>query len=414
VSDILSVSLQFSAERVARVGRLANDALGIALLEYGPEFIASGLTLNPVRPKPSNELVRSGNPRDTENLPGFIADSLPDAWGRLLVERRLGRRVRAGFELLEIVGRRGRGALVYEPAKADDEERAFAVDFDELAAGAEAVLAGEAGNVISKLAVLGGSSGGARPKVNVALDGAGNAVVPCTPLPAGFTEWIVKFPSSADEIPDAGILEAAYARAAKNAGIDMPSTRLIDSPAGRPPYYAIERFDRTPSGGRLHMLSAAGALEADWSIPSVTYENLFRVTRLITRSDVDVREMFRRMVFNVLAHNRDDHAKQHSFLMRADGRWRLSPAYDLTFSRGPGGEHYAAVNGKGSEISRSDLLAEAGEQSISRSDAIAMIERVAAAVHEIPALARELGCSRATARELKTTLEGERAAPGSG
>jgi serine/threonine-protein kinase HipA len=404
MADVLSVLLHFSPERGEPVGRLANDASGVALLEYAPSFIASGITLNPARPKPSIELVRSRNPRHTDALPGFIADSLPDAWGRLLVERRLGRRVKSGFELLEIVGARGRGALVYEPATAYGEEQVFSLNLDELAEAAGAVLAGAESSVVSKLAVLGGSSGGARPKVNVALDGEGNATVPRSKLPAGFTEWIVKFPSSADEVQDAGILEAAYAGAARNAGIDVPPTRLIASAAGRKSYYAIERFDRTPSGGRLHMLSAAGALEAQWDIPSVTYENLFRLTRLITRNDVDVREMFRRMVFNVLAHNRDDHAKQHSFLMRADGRWRLSPAYDLTFSRGPGGERYSAINGKGSNIRRSDLLAEADEQSISRNDALTIIERVAAAVRAIPDIARKLGTSPATIRELGSAL----------
>lgn len=197
------------------------------------------------------------------------------------------------------------------------------IDLDRLDEDASRALAGEGGDVVRDLPALGKSSGGARPKVQVALDDAGHAVPTDGALPPGFSHWIVKLPSIGAS--QSTILEAAYAVAAACAGIAVPRTRLLPSRKACEPYYAIERFDRAPDGSRKHMLSAAGALEISWDIPKISYENLFALTRVVTHNEADVREMVRRMVFNVLAHNRDEHAKQHSFLMDRSARGDSRP-----------------------------------------------------------------------------------------
>jgi serine/threonine-protein kinase HipA len=159
----------------------------------------------------------------------------------------------------------------------------------------------------------------------------------------------VKFRSSADPV-DIGPIEATYAAMARAAGIRMPSTQLIATKSG-PGYFATKRFDRD-AGARKHVVSAAGVYDIAWQEPGLSYDGLLRLVRGVTRSQFEVEEMFRRMVFNVVASNRDDHAKQHSFLYDTDTkRWALSPAYDLTFSPGPGGEHYLAIAGEGRDVS---------------------------------------------------------------
>jgi serine/threonine-protein kinase HipA len=405
-TPLLRVTLAFSPDRYVPVGRLALDG-NVVVFEYDAAFAASGLSLNPAFGRIGPGLLRPRDPQAFRGLHGVFADSLPDAWGELLVDRRLRR---AGVSLssltildrLALVGRRGRGALVYEPAADgdDDGDGTGDLDLDRLAHDAGEVLEGHESAVLRELERLGGSSGGARPKVQVALDGAGRARADNTETPApGFTNWIVKFRGTVDRV-DIGPLEAAYAEAARRAGIDMPRTRLISAQSG-PGYFATERFDRKPEGGRLHMLSIAGMLDVDWTVPSIDYAMLLGAVRSATRDEQAVLQMYRRMVFNVLAINRDDHTKQHALLLDREGAWRLSPAYDLTFASGPGNEHYLAVNGRGRDVRRRDLLAVGGAQSISAGRASAIIDEVAAAVEDLPPIASDFGVTRGTIGELK-------------
>jgi serine/threonine-protein kinase HipA len=155
----------------------------------------------------------------------------------------------------------------------------------------------------------------------------------------------------------------------------------------------------------MHMLSIAGMLDADWTIPSIDYETLLGAVRGATRDERAVLEMFRRMVFNVLAVNRDDHTKQHALLLSRDGVWRLSPAYDLTFALGPGNEHYLTVNGRGRDIARRDLLAVADAQSIGTARANGIIDEVAGVVADLPLIASGFGVTRATLSQIKRATE---------
>jgi serine/threonine-protein kinase HipA len=408
MTPTLDIAFAFSPSEDIQVGRLALDG-NSAVFEYDNAFSNSGLSLNPRFGAIEPGLIRPSNPRAFEGIHGVFADSLPDAWGRLLLERTLrqsGVRIESLtiLERLAYVGKRGRGALTFQPsAPIESEDRA--VDLDLLAGEAGEVIEGDPSDVLAELARLGGSSGGARPKVQVALDDGGHARSDEIDSPPGFTSWIVKFPSSIDRFPDIGPLEAAYAEAARRAGIDMPRTRLVPAKRG-PAYFATERFDRSPKQNRIHMISIAGMLDADWTIPSIDYDNVLDAIRAATRDERDVGQMYRRMVFNVLASNRDDHAKQHALLMARDGRWRLSPAYDLTLASGPGNEHYLAVNGRGKNITRLDLLAVAGRQSIARQKANGLIDEVASVVATLPSIAADFGVSRATLAELAQATAG--------
>ncbi|HEV2737005.1 MAG TPA: HipA domain-containing protein [Candidatus Elarobacter sp.] len=310
-TPVLRVALAFSPDHQVPVGRLALDG-NVVVFEYDAAFAESGLSLNPAFGTIGPGLLHPRDPRAFRGLHGVFADSLPDAWGDLLVERRLRRAGVATSSLtvldrLALVGRRGRGALVYEPAD-DGAAAAIAgeIDLNRLAHEAGEVLEGHESAVLHELERLGGSSGGARPKVQVALDDAGRAREDGgEPLPPGFTSWIVKFRGNLDRV-DIGSLEAAYAEAARRAGIDMPRTRLISAQTG-PGYFATERFDRKPDNGRIHMLSIAGMLDADWTLPSIDYEAVLDAVRGATRDDRAVVQMYRRMVFNVLAQPRRSH-----------------------------------------------------------------------------------------------------------
>ena len=208
-------------------------------------------------------------------------------------------------------------------------------------------------------------------------------------LAPGYTSWIVKFPALADPV-DMGPLEQAYATMARAAGVTMAETRLISARDG-PAYFASRRFDRPAPGQRRHMVSLAGATEAPPDRPSLDYDGFLRATRAITRHDGDVGEAFTRMVFNILACNRDDHTRQHAYLMDPAGHWRLAPAYDLTWSEGAGGEHMLAIEGEGRLPTRAHVLRLGQRHGFSRASIDAIIDRVRAAVADWPAHAADAG-----------------------
>ena len=403
----LSVNLDFG-ERKLSVGRLVLDR-GIAVLEYSQEFIASGLTINPLFGTPSTTLVRARDARLFDGLHGAFADSLPDAWGEILVQRRaeasgIPYSSLTSLDKLAVVGIRGMGALTYHPEVSHYTDSGE-IDLDVLARNSLAILQGAPTMVLAQIEELGGSSGGARPKILVGINEVGEIISGTHDLPSGFSAWIVKFRDSRD-VEDIGPLEAAYAAMAHASGVEMSRTKVLPSGSGAG-YFATERFDRLAGGSRMHMASAAGLLETDWAVPTIDYDTLLKLTMAITRQHADVEKMFRRMVFNVIAHNRDDHSKQHSFLMDASGAWRLAPAYDLTFSRGPGGEHYLAVNGTGSNISAADITKIAKAHGISRKHIDYVISRTTEAVNQFGRLAKDYGVSKNTATTVQRVLNSQ-------
>ena len=327
-ADVGSVNVFLRDELV---GTIARDEEGLSCFEYAPGWLAGGFSISPFSLPLRPGLFR---PRWSpfDGMFGVFSDSLPDGWGRLLVDRALKARGIAPERVdelgrLAIVGSSGMGALRYEPAFNEPSVAAIE-DFDAFAAACREVLADREVDDLDAVLALAGSSGGARPKALVRYEGE---------------SWIVKFPTRRDG-PKAGRLEFEYAECARACGIRMPETRLFPS-AETPGYFGARRFDRE-GDARVHMVSASGLLEASHRLPSLDYRALMQLTLLLTDNMAEVGQMFRIMCFNVFAHNQDDHAKNFSFLCRG-GKWELTPAYDLTYSTAFGGEHSTSVNGKG-------------------------------------------------------------------
>lgn len=342
----MKVGLYFGHETVP-VGRLAIRDRTI-YFEYLPSFISKGIEMSP-RILPLKSGVFSFSYGLFEGLPGVFNDSLPDGWGRLLFDRLM----RSGgispeaitpLDRLAYVGKQGMGALIYEPDFSVS-ERDETIDLNLLAEQARQVLAGSADEVLQELLVLNGSSAGARPKAMIGVDASRQHILHgVSGLSDGYEHWLVKFPNTQDGT-DAGAIEYVYALMAQEAGIQVPPVHLFPANRGSG-FFAVKRFDREGQK-RLHVHTASGLLHADFRMPSLDYEDLITLTGVLTRDVREAEKMFRLAVFNVLAHNRDDHAKNFSFLMDETGAWKLAPAYDLTFSSGPGGEQSTMVLGEG-------------------------------------------------------------------
>ena len=381
----LKVSWEPEEGRRRLVGRLLRQGHEL-LFEYDAAFIAGGLELSPFK-LPLGAGVFRGDARVFDGLMGLFDDSLPDGWGRLLIDRRARKagvaRAQLGpLDRLSLVGSRSMGALVYEPEQTL--EVPTVLELEELAQDITAVLSDRDAD-FDRLFAIGGSPHGARPKALVQLDAKGTLHAGTTAALPGCTAWLLKF-RARDDPPDSAALEHAYFLMAKAAGIEVPETQVL----GRRGHtcFAIRRFDRAGTR-KTHQVTLAGLLDAPHTTPTVTYEDLLLAARRLVRSEPAVAELFRRACFNVFAHNRDDHSKNFSFLMNEAGEWSVSPAYDLSYSDGPGGEHWMLVAGEGASPTRSHLekLALAGDVKKPRP----VIDQVRAAVNRFAALADEAG-----------------------
>lgn len=353
--DLIHVRLSLEDENIP-VGRLALRQRQI-WFEYHREFLERGLEISPFT-LPLRPNAISGKDSPFEGLFGVFNDSLPDGWGRLLLDRAvqshgIAYQLLTPLDRLSHVGSHGMGALIYEPDYTDKPATKDGLNLDLLADEMRSVLEGEAGDVIEELYALGGSSAGARPKILVGFNAkTGKIVHGQQQLPEGYEHWMIKFNSSNDP-EDIAAIEYAYALMASAAGVDLPEARLFETKKGR--YFGTKRFDRKENE-RLHMHTAAGLLHAEHRYPSIDYENLLRATVSLCRDVQQTQKLYRQTVFNVFAHNRDDHSKNFSFLMDKSGAWTVAPAYDLTFSYGVGREHSMMVMGEGKAPGTKHLL----------------------------------------------------------
>lgn len=345
-----------------RVGRLALTPDYLCGFEYDPEWITDGFSISPFY------LPLKGGLQMAKRDPfhggfGVFEDSLPDGWGNLILDRYLTQHdINPGkltsLQRLALIGSTGRGALEYRPDRSVDSDDSF-LDFDRLAADAEMILRDKAGDIsVDDLYRYSGSSGGARPKVFTTI---------------GDRHWMVKF-RAANDPQNIGEVEYNYSLLAKECGIKMSETKLINGK-----YFGTERFDRT-NKGRIHTVSAAGLLNADYRIPSLDYSLLMKLTLHLTRDMQQVTQMFRLMVFNIIISNRDDHAKNFSF-QYIDGNWYLSPAYDLLPSSGFNGYHTTTINGQG-EPTLKDVLSVAAETGLSANHAKEIIGQISDICHQ--------------------------------
>lgn len=313
-----------------KVGELA-EARGGIFFEYAPEFIASSHELSPFHLPLGPGVKARDVSSPTMRLHGLFEDSLPDHWGRRVMmawfrKKNMPEHAVTPLMMLAYVGRRAMGALDYTPELEVGAPGEISLP-GLYAAAAEAERSGQID--LEVLAQVGSSAGGARPKALLNLPDSGRGAPQAGAVCAeGYSPWIVKFDTTRDG--DAGPVEEAYARMARAAGIDFPETRLLETKqaGGLRRHFAVKRFDRDGTE-RLHHHTLAGLLHAGGG--DLDYQTLLRATRRLTKDEREVWRAYRRAVFNVLAGNRDDHAKNHGFIYR-NRAWTLGPAYDLTFS----------------------------------------------------------------------------------
>ncbi|MGB4056710.1 MAG: type II toxin-antitoxin system HipA family toxin, partial [Alphaproteobacteria bacterium] len=354
--ELIHVSLIFDQDRIP-VGRLALQNRKI-YFEYDKGFLERNLKISPYK-FPVKPGVQSFDLTFFDGLPGVFHDSLPDGWGRLILDRALRAKnispeSLTALDRLAHVGRFGMGALVYEPDYKGTTERKDTLNLDTLATQAQKILEGATETILEDLVALNGSSAGARPKAMVGVNADRSQIIyGIHDLTDDFEHWLIKFPNMADD-PDCGAIEFVYAQMAKEAGVDMTETHLFPSKKS-PGYFGTKRFDRQKNK-RLHLHTAAGLLHSNFRQPALDYTDLIKLTLFMTRDVTEAEKMFRIAVFNVLSHNRDDHGKNFSFLMNEKGHWALSPAYDLIYSAGPGSEQSTLVAGEGRNPGQSHLL----------------------------------------------------------
>ncbi|CAM3403413.1 Type II toxin-antitoxin system HipA family toxin [Bordetella sputigena] len=383
------------------LGRLADDGTTL-LFEYSSEALAQGLELSPLHLK-LRAPAYGGFPPYLHRLPGLIADSLPDGWGLLLMDRlfrQRGMRHPGPLDRLAFIGDRAMGALRFAPA---EEPEAHAPDWNLLALAQESqrALSGEAGVALRELVLTGGSPQGARPKALVQYDAATGHISTRGDAPG--EPWLVKFPAQ-DEHKEVCAIEQLYAELAKACGLDVPDSAWFDlSP--KLAAFGTARFDRLQAL-RVPVHSLAGLLQVDFRLPgSADYTAFLRATRLLTHDEREVRQAYARAVFNVVFHNRDDHPKNFAWRLGKNRRWRVAPAFDLTFSVGPMGQHHMDICGEGDAIERGHLLRLAADGGLPLKAAGAIIDQTLEQAGTFERRAADFPIRRLTVRQMKVAIE---------
>lgn len=394
------------------IGAVAwDEATALGRFEYDPAFQTSGIEPAPLM-MPLGSAIHQFPELNRETylgLPGMLADALPDKFGNALIDQWLASRGRTPGEFSPIerlcyVGNRGMGALEFEPAaRLRPATTAGALDIEHLVTLASQALARKeslaldsasgseplAEDDLRQIIQVGTSAGGARAKAVIGWNAeSGEVRSGQLSLPAGFTHWLVKFDGVSGnrdkELADPagyGRIEYAYSMMAAAAGITMAPTRLLEE--GGRAHFMTQRFDRV-AGAKIHMQTLAAIAHFDFNqAGAYSYEQAMQVMRRIGLPYSDLKQQFRRAVFNAVTRNQDDHTKNIAFLMDKQGRWALSPAYDVTYSYNPDGawtsQHQMRIAGKQSDFTRSDLLALAADADVNAAAAGTIITEVLAA-----------------------------------
>ncbi len=396
-----------------------------ATFEYTPEFRRLGLDLSPIAmPLASPRVYSFGNiSRETFlGLPGLFADSLPDAYGKALLDRWLasnGRNFANPVERLCYQGRRSMGALEFEPANNDYLETSTNIEIDSLVTTAREVLnqkeafstnLSDTKEALINIIKVGTSAGGQRAKAIIAYNDTTKEVRSGQiDAPDGFEHWLLKLDGVTNsELGDPqhfGKIEYIYHLLAKEAGIDMAECRLLEE-NGRA-HFMTKRFDRH-CNHKIHMQTLCGIAHYDYKmLRAYSYEQAFQVMRRLRLPYNQAEEMYRRMVFNVVARNQDDHTKNISFLMNRTGKWSLSPAYDVSWAYNPQGDwtskHQMSINNKWDDITREDLIQVAKNMNIKRYNEI--IEQVVDAVSHWRKFATEYEIPKETIIQIEQSLQ---------
>ncbi len=372
--------------------------------KYNANFIQKGLEISLFKMKLSNKIL---TPKEThfDGLFGVFSDSIPDGWGKLLLDRKL---LSMGIALdkispldrLTFIDSNNMGAISYEPAYENDYKTEIKIDLDIISNEIETVLLGTEQDVIEELFQLGGSSGGARPKILVGFNPETQQLLSGkAALPDGFEHWIIKFPASND-LTDIALIEYTYNILAKNAGIEVNESRLFKSKSGKY-FFGSKRFDRIKNE-KLHLHSAAGLLHDNFRMSTLDYGHLMDCAFKLENNFYAYHKILRLAAFNIFAHNRDDHSKNFSFLMDDKGNWKFAPAYDLTFSNAAYGFHSTTIAGESKNPSSKHLNELAKHFGVKNAHQI--FEEVKEAVAQFNKIATHIGISKSSIKLINSNL----------
>lgn len=409
------------------------DADAITSFQYAPAFVASGIELSPLAMPLSDSVYRFTdlNFQSFHGLPGLLADSLPDKYGNALIDSWLAKQGRPAtsfnaVERLCYTGNRGMGALEYLPGKGPLQTRSNPIHIEQMVELASEILSRRKDLKVSfddqtreqamaDILQIGTSAGGARAKAIIAWNPSSNEVRSGQLKSArGFEYWVIKFDGVSNnrdkELADPtgyGAIEYAYSNMAKDSGIRMGPCRLFEENNRR--HFMTQRFDRLADGSKLHMQSFGALGHYDYQMPGAhSYEQAILLMRQLALSVEDIEELFRRMVFNVIARNQGDHVKNIAFLMDKTGTWSLSPAFDITYSFNPTGEwtsnHQMSINGKVNNFSLDDFKACARVASMKRGRAEKIIDEVKLVVSGWEKYARDADVDPLQVDRIKPTL----------
>ncbi len=416
MSDLAEVRLW--GTRIGAV--LLPDGQNVALFEYEPRFISSAIEVSPITMPLQPELPYSFpelSEQSFKGLPGLLADSLPDRYGNALIDAWLATQGRAPEEFNAVqrlcyIGKRGMGALEFAPSMGPRPAKSHDVDIEALVELASEVMAQREDLAVSlqgpgkeqalkEILRVGTSAGGARAKALIALNPATNEVRSGQlDVDPGFEHWILKFDGVEDKSRDLGdtqgygAIEWVYSQMAMRAGIDMTECRLLAENGRR--HFMARRFDRLDDGSKLHMQSLAALAHLDYNQPGAnSYEQAFQVIRRLGLPMAAVEQQFRRMAFNVVARNQDDHVKNIAFLMNRAGEWSLSPAFDLVYAYNRSGswtaQHQMSINSKRDGFTVEDLRRVSDVASMKRGRAEEILAEVTDVVRSWPGLAAGAG-----------------------
>lgn len=416
------------------IGAASLDKAGVCTFDYAPSFLDSNIEVAPIMMPLSPKVYKFPSlSRDTfHGLPGLLADSLPDKFGNAIIDTWLSSqgRTSASFSSIErlcYTGSRGMGALEFSPSTRPPKTQSENIQVSRLVELASDILTSRDqlqtelhhdAEALSEILQVGTSAGGARAKAVIAWNPETHEVrsgqINMEKEDQGFEHWLLKFDgvkSNKDKELDDGkgytVREYAYAQMAMAAGITMMPCQIFEE--NNRQHFLTKRFDRLDDGSKLHMQSLCAMAHYDFNMAGYhSYEQCFLVMRQLRLSMEEIEEQFRRMVFNVVARNQDDHVKNIAFLMDKQGQWRLSPAYDITFSYNPTGRwtssHQMSINGKTDEFSIKDLKKCAQTTLMKRGRAKTILEEVTEAVSQWVTFAKDAGVQKTWAKEAQKAL----------
>ena len=405
----------------------------VAIFEYTKEFIKEEIDLAPLM-MPLDAAVMGKriysfpnlNPDTFKKLPGLLSDSLPDKFGNTLIDLWLSRNGRSPndftpIERLCYVGSKAMGALEFEPTIKNESNEIEDIQLGELVEIASKIMKkkesletsfkNDKTKALDQIISVGTSAGGMRPKAVIAIKRNDERIVSGNlDLDKDYEHWLLKFDGIQDhELGDPkgyGKIEYVYYLLAKECGIEMSECKLLQE-SGRD-HFMTRRFDRV-EGQKIHMQTLTGIAHYDFNnIGSTSYEQLFQVMRKLKLGNDQLEQMYRRMIFNVIGRNQDDHTKNTSFILPQNGEWRLSPAYDITYSFNPTpgrntNMHQMSINGKRKEITQQDLIKIANDNSIKKSKEI--IEEVVSAISNWKSKAKENGIAKDKINQIESNLK---------